>query len=201
MQRFAAEFRITPATRILDVGGTAFNWYLLPVRPDVVLLNLEPELTGGIATPFQVIAADGCELPFKDQSFDIVFCNSLIEHLPPPRQKDLAAEIRRVGRGYFVQTPNFWFPVEPHFMAPFIHWLPSPVRRAVVRWATPWGWITRPNRRQAQEAVDEIHLLVAAAMRVHFPDGTVHRERVGPLTKSLISFRPSTPRVGSSTVP
>lgn len=86
MQRFAAEFRITPATRILDVGGTAFNWYLLPVRPDVVLLNLEPELTGGIATPFQVIAADGCELPFKDQSFDIVFCNSLIEHLPPPAE-------------------------------------------------------------------------------------------------------------------
>ena len=63
-------------------------------------------------------------LPFTDGEFDLVYCSSVIEHVPPARRETFARELRRVGRGWFVQTPAFSFPIEPHALLPFAHWLP-----------------------------------------------------------------------------
>ena len=61
------------------------------------------------AKGFHALVADGCCLPFGDKSFDIVFSNAVIEHLAAEDQKRMAKEISRVGRSWFVTTPNFWY--------------------------------------------------------------------------------------------
>jgi hypothetical protein len=192
MRVFAQEFEITDQTRVLDVGGTASLWGLLPVQPLVTILNLPraaPERSG-----FDLVFASGCALPFADRSFDIVFSNSVIEHVgDPASQGRFADEIRRVARGYFVQTPNRWFPVEPHLLTPLIHFLPRAWQGPIVRRFTVWQWMERPSEdRRAfyiEHYLNDIRLLSHGDMARLFPDATVIRERWWGWTKSLIAVR------------
>ena len=64
-------------------------------------------------------------LPFADGEFDLAYCNSVIEHVPRERRAAFAAELRRVARGWYVQTPARSFPIEPHSLLPGAHWLPA----------------------------------------------------------------------------
>src|SRR5580704_14354903 len=180
MRAFAQTFRITAETRILDVGGTPSIWQLLPVRPRITFINLPH----GIGAPdgFDLVFASGCALPFADRSFDIVFSNSVIEHVGDSAgQQRFANEIRRVARGYFVQTPNRWFPVEPHLLTPLIHFLPRRWQRPIVRRFTVWQWMERPSEdRRAfyiEHYLKDIRLLSHSDMSRLFPDATVIRER------------------------
>jgi hypothetical protein len=196
MRVFAQRFEITGGTRVLDVGGTPALWGLLPVRhgcqPRVTILNLPraaPERTS-----CDLVFASGCALPFADRSFDIVFTNSVIEHVgDPAAQRRFADEIRRVGRGYFVQTPNRWFPVEPHLLTPLIHFLPRTWQGPIVRRFTVWQWMERPSEdRRAfyvEHYLNDIRLLSHGDMSRLFPDATVIRERWCGWTKSLIAVR------------
>ena len=61
---------------------------------------------------FHVIEGDACSVEqFGDRSFDLVFSNSVIEHVgPPAKQAEFAHEVLRLGRSYWVQTPSKWFP-------------------------------------------------------------------------------------------
>src|SRR5215472_14037858 len=96
MREFVARFGITAETRILDVGGTPANWLLAPVRPRVTLLNMPRGQERG-DPGFTFVSGDGCQLPFRDQSFEIVFSNSVIEHVGSrDQQRRFAEEIRRV---------------------------------------------------------------------------------------------------------
>ena len=124
------------------------------------------------------VQAEAQQLPFGDDDFDIVYSNSLIEHLPPDDRARAAAEMARVGRRLFVQTPNRWFPIEPHALLPLVHWLP----RALGRRLWPLG--------VTGDSFDEIRLLTARELRGLFPGARIARERVGPLTKSLIAYIP-----------
>ena len=118
MREFVARFGVSEETRILDVGGTPANWLLTDVRPRVTLLNM-PRGQERDEASFTFVSGDGCQLPFRDQSFEIVFSNSVIEHVgTPDQQRRFAHEIQRVGRRYWVQTPNRRFPVEPHLLTP-----------------------------------------------------------------------------------
>jgi SAM-dependent methyltransferase len=168
-----------------------FNWSLIGVKPRVTIANLvvfDPEHHFGVGQ----IVADARRLPFRDGSFDIVFSNSLIEHLGTSNDQALfASEAQRVGRSYYVQTPAFSFPIEPHFMAPFVHWLPTLVRIKVVRRYTIWGIMTRPSIRDCEQMVREIRLLRECELRVFFPDAVIRQERVLGLTKSLIALGPA----------
>ncbi len=85
MRVFAAEFQITSETRVLDVGGTPSIWALLPVKPRITFLNM-PQGIGSCAG-FDFVFASGCEMPFPDQSFEIVFSNSVIEHVGDGEQQ------------------------------------------------------------------------------------------------------------------
>ena len=188
MARFQRLLQVDENTRILDVGGTPGNWSLLAVRPQVTILNLPRaiEMRGSLTWIF----ADGCQLPFRDRSFDVVFSNSVIEHLGDPlRHEQYAKEIARVGVRYFVQTQNRWFPVDP----PLIHFLPRRWQRAMIEKFTIWEWVARP--RPAERAfylehyLRDIQLLDGRAMRRLFPDARLIRERFLGLTKSLIAVR------------
>jgi SAM-dependent methyltransferase len=192
MQRFASELRIGPQTRVLDIGGTPEYWNLLPEPPRVTLLN-RPRAradVGGAAW----VAGDGRNLPFRDQSFDVVFSNSVIEHVgDAASQQRFAAEVARVGRRYWVQTPNRWFPIEQHLLTPFIHWLPSAWQRTVVPHVNLWSLFvpTTPDRRQfyIEHYLTDIRLLSAAEVRALFPKARLIRERFCGLTKSFVALK------------
>jgi SAM-dependent methyltransferase len=191
MLRFAREFCISAQTRVLDIGGTPDYWSLIPNPPRLVLLNMpraKEELTGAAVW----VAGDGCRLPFRDGAFDLVFSNSVIEHVgSPARQEQFAREVARVGRAWWVETPSRWFPVEQHLLTPFIHWLPRPWQRALVPHLNLWRWLVpvTPDRRRfyIEHYIADVRLLGAKDVRRLFPGARVVRERFCGITKSLIA--------------
>lgn len=181
---------IGPRTRVLDVGGHSEFWSLAVAQglclPRVTIANVRLEI--GRSAAFDWLIADGCRLPFRDGAFDVALSNSVIEHLGDALSQGLfAAEIRRVARGYFVETPNRRFPIEPHLVTPFLHWLPRSWQRLLIRNCSLWGILMRPTRQQCRRFLREVRLLDAAQMRRLFPRSELIRERFLGLTKSLIA--------------
>lgn len=178
-------------TTVLDVGGAVFDWKLceriLGYRPRVTILNTEHP-TAADSMPW--IVASGMELPFPSQSFDIVYSNSVIEHLyNKQNQQKFAREIARVGKRFFVQTPNRWFPVEPHYLTPFIHYCSPRIQIKLLRNFTIWGVMARPSAELCRRNIQEIRLLDERQMRELFPDAEIRHERVCGLTKSLVAVQ------------
>lgn len=178
--------------RVLDVGGVEHFWRHAGVAGsadwEVVLLNLEPQPAS--APNLSAVVGDGRDMAqFRDSEFDVVFSNSVIEHLREwPAQQRMAVEIQRVGKRFFVQTPNRWFPIEPHFLLPGFQFLPVSVRVALVRRFALGYHDALPRREDALQAVTEIRLLTAGELRRLFPGAEVYRERVAGLTKSLTAY-------------
>jgi SAM-dependent methyltransferase len=195
MERFMRELAIGPATTVLDIGGTPECWDLLPVRPRVTLLNT-PRAKDDLGGAASWVAGDGRALPFRDGSFDVVFSNSVIEHVgDSDSQRRFAAEVARVGRSFWVQTPNRWFPVEQHLLTPLVHWLPRPWQRAIVPHCNLWSLLVRvsPDRRRfyIEHYLTDVRLLSAGEVSELFPGARVIRERFWGWTKSLVAFSPS----------
>jgi hypothetical protein len=186
MRLFLETFRPDRNTRILDLGGTSEFWAGTDLG--VTLLNVrEPQ---SVQPPFEFIKGDATALPFEDRSFDIVFSNSMIEHLGnADNQRRCAEEARRVGRKLWIQTPNRYFFIEPHYLTPFIHWVPPQARRRLLRNFSVWGWLTRPSQTAVDEMINEIRLLDQSELAVLFPDCEIERERILGLTKSMIAVR------------
>ena len=137
----------------------------------------------------QFTAGDARALAYQDGAFEIAYSNSVIEHVGTwEDQVRFAAEIRRVGQRYYVQTPYKWFPIEPHFVAPLIHYLPKSIQRHLT-WLGAWYWTVKPDRKGIDSYIDEIQLLDVRQMKTLFPDAEILRERFGGMTKSLIAVR------------
>lgn len=125
-----------------------------------------------------MVVGNGCELEYADESYDIVFSNSVIEHLGTwENQIRFANEARRVGGKLWIQTPAREFFIEPHFIAPFIHWMPKSARKRLLRYFTVWGWLSKPTPEQVDSAIAEIRLLSYEEMLQLFPDCEIYRER------------------------
>jgi hypothetical protein len=101
----------------------------------------------------------------------------------------MAAEVRRLAPCNWVQTPNFWFPLEPHFLTPAWHWLPQRVRVALLR-RRRWGWRGPcPDAEEARALVREVRLMRGRELTRLFPGATIEHEHVGPLVKSFVAVR------------
>jgi Methyltransferase domain len=188
MHRMWNSLGLSRDTLVLDAGGTRHDWMLLPEHPRVVLLNILPP--GDSGHGMLDVIGDARRLPFKDNSFDLVFSNSLIDHLYTfEGQRCFALECRRVARRYYVQSPSQRFPIEPHLLTPFIHWLPRKLRLRLLRNFTIHGWVTRPNRQQCEQFINEVRMLTMRDMRRLFPEGEIWRERFLGLTKSLTAVK------------
>lgn len=198
-KRFASFIRLLSPRRdqrLLDVGGDPTSWMIHPVQlGGIDTLNiynadwqLNPEYR------IRTLIGDGCALEFPDKSYDIAFSNSVIEHVGSlERQQAFAKEIRRVGKAIWVQTPAFECPIEPHYLAPFVHWLPKGIRRKIVRWLTPHGLLQKPSASEVREMVETTRLLTRREMRELFPDCEIYTERLlGFIPKSYIAFRKTT---------
>ncbi len=196
MRRFVERFDLTSSTRILDVGGTDANWSLVEQPAEVVLLHLVvPSDQSGLPSRLSYVQGDATELPYEPGAFDICFSNSAIEHVSTfERQRVFAKEMRRVGRGIWLQTPARSFPFEPHWLGVGIHWLPERWQRRLARNFTLWGLVHRPSQVQVDARAGEYRLLAATELRELFPDCAIERERFLGLTKSYIVFRPASAR-------
>jgi SAM-dependent methyltransferase len=177
-ERFFALTGLAPGARILDLGCGSIGLRALEPGLDITGVDLveRPEYPG----PF-VRADAAAGLPFADAEFDLVYCSSVIEHVAPARRPAFAAELRRVGRGWFVQAPARSFPIEPHSLLPGAHWLPVALRRRYGRLgaAAAWEEISLPRRAEVEELF-----------------GPARAERFGPLVKSWVCVRPPVPGSG-----
>jgi ubiquinone/menaquinone biosynthesis C-methylase UbiE len=174
--------------RILDVGGVAaFPWAELDTPAQVTLLNIGIPPKDMQDSRFTYVEGDGCHLPYEDKAFDLVFSNSVIEHVGDfERQKAFAEEIKRVGKRIYLQTPNRWFFMEPHLIAPLIHFLAFKLARHLVRWFSLWGWVVRPSQSTIDAFLKDTRLLTAREIRALFPGFRVIHESFLGMTKSFI---------------
>ncbi|MBP7811677.1 MAG: class I SAM-dependent methyltransferase [Candidatus Moranbacteria bacterium] len=129
--QFITECRPTPEDSILDIGVNTreyspFDNYLekqYPHKKNITAIGLEegssfkslyPEIT--------YLQADGRELPFKNNQFDLVYSNAVLEHVGTREQQcDFLRELLRVGKRGYITTPNRFFPVEVHTRVPLLH--------------------------------------------------------------------------------
>jgi hypothetical protein len=183
------------ACRIVDLGGRAEYWRIvdrdLLESHKVHITVVNPEDQAPIDDPlFTQLTGDACALDIEDGAFDIAHSNSVVEHVGDwPRMERFAAETRRLAQRYYVQTPYFWFPIEPHFSAPLFHWAPESVRaRRLMK--RSHGFMERAqDLGEAMRAVQDARLLDKTMMRHLFPDARHLGEKVAGLTKSLMAIR------------
>jgi len=168
---------VDATTRIVDIGCGPSG--LLGLAPGLNVTGVDIRSHDGY--PGRLVCADATErLPFADNEFDLAYSSSVIEHISPERRATFAHEVRRVARGWYVQTPAFEFPIEPHSLLPAAHWLPRSVRRRYWRLGT------------SQDDPDEIYMMRQREMEALF--GPAFPEVVGPFIKSWICMRPPSPR-------
>jgi len=180
--------------RICDLGGSRHFWEEsnLDVNPgNINIVNISSDTTDTYAnTAFQhisVILYDGKYIPVADKYYDLLICNSVLEHVSRGDRENLCNEMRRVARHIYLQTPAYEFPVEPHFIVPFLHWLPRTMGRFLAR-LSPWAILSRPSQATFTRYFDEIQLLARKEIISLFPDANLRIERFVGLRKSYLVF-------------
>jgi 2-polyprenyl-3-methyl-5-hydroxy-6-metoxy-1,4-benzoquinol methylase len=184
MLLFRERFPIDGNTTVLDMGGGAFNWTLISERPRLTILDVYDHHNKAVWAKY--VVGDGCKTDFASGEFDIVFSNSVIEHVGGvERQKQFASECMRCGRGFFVQTPNRWFPLDTHTLLPFAHWLPQRFFRKLLRFAPRFLFFKSDPGDMNDFA--NMRLLSKSDMETLFPGAEIIEEKFYGITKSLIA--------------
>lgn len=173
---------------ILDVGGELSYWQMMGLDEgwQITLLNLT--LPDSLPQGFEAVVGDARDMPqFSEQQFDVVFSNSVIEHVGSfADQRRMAQEIQRVGKHYFVQTPNYYFPIEPHFLFPGFQFLPQALKRYLVQ-NYNLGWYQKiSDSVAADNFLSGFRLLSRRELQVLFPKGKIVAECFWGLAKSYI---------------
>ena len=183
----------TQSVKILDIGGTEDYWksmgFELNNKTEIVLLNLyEKEVSH---PGFKSIKGDACNLEgIADKSFDLVFSNSVIEHLfTQENQIKMANEIQRVGKNYFIQTPNKYFPIEPHWVFPFFQFLPFGLQVFLTQHFNLGHIPKAKNKEAAISLVKEVRLLSKTEFTHLFKGSMLYTEKFLGLNKSFAVYQ------------
>ncbi len=192
--RLRQRFPDLESMRVVDLGGDMRSWRLSGLRPaELVVVNLDEQ---DVHEPWaHSISADACDLPrsLLERRFDLVFSNSVIEHVGGhERRRRFAESVHALAPHMWVQTPYRYFPIEPHWLFPGLQWLPVASRVAISRrW--PLGHFTPEKSpdgpRDVLRDVLEIELLSRSEMAYYFPDAEIWSERMLGLAKSLVAVR------------
>ncbi len=191
-------YRRRGSVRILDLGGRKAYWnifengYLASRNAKITLLN--PDLSESNtkeSEDFVELAGDACSIPaFGNNAFDVVHSNSTIEHVGDwGKMEGFAREARRLAPSYYIQTPYYWFPLEPHVLLPVFHWLPEGVRAKILLHTPLAAYGASVDMGAAMRRVQFYRLLDRAQMTHLFPDAQIRFEWFGPIPKSLIAIR------------
>jgi hypothetical protein len=179
--------------RVLDLGGTVASWLEAPRRPrELVAMNIgwvaerethDVEHVGWA----NVITDDACHPHLQDTSFDLVYSNSVIEHVGGhERRCAFAQTVRRYASSHWVQTPYRYFPIEPHYRLPFVQHLPVAAR---ARLAAAWPYSTADRAHPVRDVL-AIELLSRTEMRFYFPESRILPETSFGLVKGLLAVKP-----------
>lgn len=182
-KRFVNTIRPETVDHLLDIGGYPFNWFgrgSVVGKVDVLNLEIAPVTNTPPGSPIlRAISGDARKLPFPERSYDIVFSNSVIEHVGSLEdQQAFADEARRVGRRLWVQTPARECPIEPHFLGLFIHWFPRHLHAPLARWTGVRGLTGSASRCELEDIANTTRLLTKAEMQSLFPDCLIWTERL-----------------------
>ena len=170
--------------RILDLGGQPGIWAFVDRPLNITILNLP-----GITVPteqtihtIEYVEGDACNVSqYGEASFDIVFSNSVIEHVGDDlNQERFAKEVHRLARYYWIQTPSKYFPIEAHCGMPFWWFWPKWLRAAfILRW--------REKTPKWTEMVEGTRVLSKQRMKELFPRSEITTERAIGFVKSYIA--------------
>jgi hypothetical protein len=187
IQQFLDVVKPPKNARIIDPGGSAYMWNLIDGDYDVTIVNLPGSLSESEKiNDYNLVEADATDLSevFEDKSFDIVFSNSVIEHVgDEEKQFAFAAEVRRLADAYWIQTPSILSPVEVHTGVPFYWRLPKAIRDRLLR-----SW--KENLPAWSAMVEELRVLSRNRMKQLFPDANVYVERKLLFEKSYSFYKP-----------
>ncbi len=197
VEMIEAIFKENGSVSIIDLGGTDKYWnivskqFLIDHNVNITIVNLPGTEMPEDQSPFRFVEADACDLTgFNDKSFHIAHSNSVVEHVGDwGRIVQFADELSRVSKNYFVQTPNYWFPIELHYMTPFIHWLPKPIRVWMVLNLQLGSFEKAASINEAVRIVESVHLLNKKMFKEIFKDANVSTEKFFLLPKSLIAIK------------
>jgi SAM-dependent methyltransferase len=158
-----------------------------PWKSNISVVNISAEHISTIKKRYpeiEAVVCDACELPWPDRHFDVVYSNAVIEHVGDfERQKKMASEIMRVGKRWFVTTPNRWFPFEFHLRLPFVTWLPG---RSYLRIANIVSYNHLRGKYMLGVKHDDLRLMSAGELRKCFPGSSIIKQRVTFMAETLI---------------
>jgi Methyltransferase domain len=185
MQQMTRRMRLERGLKVLDLGGLASIWRDAPGPLQITLLNLPgtPMTAEAGEHRFSYLEGNACHVDgVGDKSYDMVFSNSVIEHVGPDEQQEaFAQEVRRLGRSYWVQTPAIWFPIEAHTGMPFWWFYPESLRR---RFVSRW----RDTLPDWADSVNDTRVLTRERMQQLFPEAQIYVETVLGIPKSYTAW-------------
>jgi hypothetical protein len=178
---------LSPGDKVVDLGGTCEIWKFVQTPLDITIVNLpgvDVHKSGASHHSFEFVEGDATDLKaYGDDQFNLVFSNSVIEHVGGvDRQLAFSREVRRLAPAYYIQTPSIWFPLEAHSGVPFWWALPERIRRRLIeRW-----------RREVPawaEMIEGTTVITRKKLQAYFPDGRIITERVAGIPKSYTILR------------
>jgi hypothetical protein len=201
---FHSYFKMNEKTKVLDLGGhdgelimtmgiDKKNIYVA----DFDIVALEKAKKNGLNT---VLLDESGGIPCAKNDYDIIFCNSVIEHVTVDkddmynimsgkkfrtaalqRQKYFADQIQAKSDKYYVQTPYKYFIIESHSWLPvIIVLLPRRLQIATIRFF---------NKFWPKQTSPDWNLLTVKDMKLLFPGAKIVKEKSFFLTKSLIAVK------------
>lgn len=182
--------------RVCDLGGSRHFWVSAslgsrPRRVEVLNITVDAINAAGIgpgvaeSDNFLYEIYDGVSIPRESYYYDLLICNSVLEHVPPADRLGLAREMARVAARLFVQTPAKGFLVDPHFLMPLVHWVPRAFGRQLVR-VSPWRLLSHADKGQADEYFNNTKLLSKRELKRLYPEGALVVERFLGMPKSYV---------------
>lgn len=178
---------------VIDLGGYYWNWVSAPVQPkSVVVVNLDARRFPDEPPWVESVTADACDLPagIFERTFDLVYSNSLLEHLAGySRRKAMANAVHRLAPHHWVQTPARYCPLEPHWLFPGFQFLPARLR---VEAAHRWPLSPTYNEHDLEKLTAQVlgvELISNTEMRHLCPSSDLYLERVAGITKSVTAVR------------
>lgn len=178
--------------KICDIGGSVHYWekLCLDIKFDnIKIYNVSDTETNSLnersASNIRVLIYDGITIPEVDNAFDLVVCNSVIEHVPIELRMNLIKEMRRVSKRLYLQTPAYEFFLEPHFVMPFVHWLPRKIGFFLIK-MSPWRMMSRPSASTIHNYFWGTKLLSFGDIKTLMPQCEIYKETIFGVTKSYM---------------
>ena len=182
--------------RVIDLGGSPGFWTNQPedwTEHWKITLANPGKIEDGPKDKFERLSLGAEEIDPSTlrEKFDLIFSNSMIEHVGRWSTKlQIANSIIASGVPYFVQTPYYWFPLEPHFLIPGFQWMPRPVRHYLIsRKSRIFRTCYFHDYHKLHGVLEETEMLTERDLRELFPSAHIQRERLLGLTKSLVAYQ------------